>query len=305
MRHDLSILQLRYTKAQFAASNPTPSSGQLCIETDSGVYTTGDGSSAYLTIRGNSDLSGLDRTSADDVYAMMSLGDSRDEVGDGSAEMIPFVIINSGDIKAAYRYYDISLTKPRYVQVIPGTTQAASAAASNFLFWGGDNKWHVWGNGGGEYHTSTDAVATPDLVTTWVLANGAVAPLPTVEPYYGTQQEFDEVLAALITTIRNNKFMCTLYQEDVEAPYVADIIRQGPILSVVFSYNGIGQYTGVITPSLPTGAVAYWQGTDPYFEKGITVVASGAELSIISYNNGSNSNDILPEIPGFLVIEFP
>ncbi len=195
MRHDLSILQLRYTKAQFAASNPTPSSGQLCIETDSGVYTTGDGSSAYLTIRGNSDLSGLDRTSADDVYAMMSLGDSRDEVGDGSAEMIPFVIINSGDIKAAYRYYDISLTKPRYVQVIPGTTQAASAAASNFLFWGGDDKWHGWGNGGGEYFTSEDDVATPDLVTTWVLASGAVAPLPTVEPYYGTQQDLDEVLA--------------------------------------------------------------------------------------------------------------
>jgi len=185
MRHDLSILQLRYTKAQFAATNPTPSSGQLCIETDSGVYTTGDGSSAYLTIRGNSDLSGLDRTSADDVYAMMSLGDSRDEVGDGSAEIIPFVIINSGDIKAAYRYYDENLTKPRYVQVIPGTTQAASAAASNYLFWGGDDKWHGWGNGGGEYFTSEDDVATPDLVTTWVLANGATAPLPNISIYPG------------------------------------------------------------------------------------------------------------------------
>jgi len=248
MRHDLSILQLRYTKAQFAASNPTPSSGQLCIETDSGVYTTGDGSSAYLTIRGNSDLSGLDRTSADDVYAMMSLGDSRDEVGDGSAEMIPFVIINSGDIKAAYRYYDINLTKPRYVQVIPGTTQAASAAASNFLFWGGDNKWHVWGNGGGEYHTSTDAVATPDLVTTWVLANGAVAPLPTVEPYYGTQQDLDEVLAARKAP---KVYTAILNQSGTDAPVATGVYNTTGLMAT-FTYLGPGYYA-IAMPGLPIG----------------------------------------------------
>ena len=73
MRHDLSILQLRYTKAQFAASNPTPSSGQLCIETDSGTTKVGDGYSAYSALT-NSTLSGEERTSADDVWASRGSG---------------------------------------------------------------------------------------------------------------------------------------------------------------------------------------------------------------------------------------
>jgi hypothetical protein len=53
MAYDLSKAQLRFTKEQFKATNPTPAADVLCVETDSNVYTTGDGTSAYLTIRGN------------------------------------------------------------------------------------------------------------------------------------------------------------------------------------------------------------------------------------------------------------
>ena len=82
MAYDLSKAQLRFTKEQFKATNPTPAADVLCVETDSNVYTTGDGTSAYLSIRGNTSLSGDDRRSADDVYAGQTLGDGRDEVGE-------------------------------------------------------------------------------------------------------------------------------------------------------------------------------------------------------------------------------
>ena len=77
MNYDLSIAQDRRTAAQFAASNPTPSSGQLCIETDTGWAKTGDGTTAYRLLSPFR-LSGEERQSADDVYAAMGLSDSRD-----------------------------------------------------------------------------------------------------------------------------------------------------------------------------------------------------------------------------------
>lgn len=77
MNYDLSIAQDRRTSAQFAASNPTPSSGQLCIETDTGWVKAGDGSTAYRLLSPFR-LSGEERQSADDVYAAMGLSDSRD-----------------------------------------------------------------------------------------------------------------------------------------------------------------------------------------------------------------------------------
>lgn len=73
MPHSLSIAQLRYTKTQFEALNPTPSDGQLCIETDTGVVSLGNGSGAYLTIRGNYSLTGEELRSANDVYASDAL----------------------------------------------------------------------------------------------------------------------------------------------------------------------------------------------------------------------------------------
>ncbi len=84
MAYDLSIAQLRYTKAQFQATNPVPAAGALCVETDSDIYATGDGSSRYLSLRGNTALSGSERQSADDVYAAMSVSDGRDDSGGGA-----------------------------------------------------------------------------------------------------------------------------------------------------------------------------------------------------------------------------
>jgi hypothetical protein len=86
MAYDLSKAQLRFTKEQFKATNPTPAADVLCVETDSNVYTTGDGTSAYLSIRGNTSLSGDQRTHADTAYALMQLSDTRDEVGEAGSD---------------------------------------------------------------------------------------------------------------------------------------------------------------------------------------------------------------------------
>lgn len=77
MTYNLTTPQLRYTRAQFIASNPVPISGQLCIETDSNTSKVGDGSTVYLLLPVRP-LSGEERTSADDVWAGMSLSDARD-----------------------------------------------------------------------------------------------------------------------------------------------------------------------------------------------------------------------------------
>lgn len=41
------------------------------------------------------------------------------------------------------------------------------------------SQWQIWYNGNLIYY-STDDVATPDLVTTWVIGDAGIAPLPTV-----------------------------------------------------------------------------------------------------------------------------
>lgn len=166
-------------------------------------------------------------------------------------KMIPFVVVSSGDIKSAYRYYDEYNSKPRYVQVIPGTTQADSAAASNFLFWKitGDSKWHMWGNGGSEYYTSADDVATPDLVTTWVLADGATAPLPTVAPYYGTQQDALEQLAVNIGVVPL-EYIAKCAQSGTDAP-IATILKNTLGVVPVWTREYAGGYLATSVGAFP------------------------------------------------------
>jgi hypothetical protein len=74
MAYNLTIAQLRYTKAQFTATNPVPLSGQLCIETDTQTAKVGDGSTAYASLP-VVPLSGDERRSADDVWAGMNLAE--------------------------------------------------------------------------------------------------------------------------------------------------------------------------------------------------------------------------------------
>ena len=214
MTYSLSVAQDRRTKAQFAASNPTPSSGQLCIETDSGVYTTGDGSSAYLTIRGNSDLSGSDRQSADDVYAAMGLGDSRDEVGEGGGGgAVDSVNGATGVVVLEAEDIDISpfflVTNAGYIAV-NGTYRFASVEGggqyNRYQLKGGvsgDYAWHdtylneltLYTNDIEKYRAS-GAGADLTGITSWAKSLGVTDPDPTVSILYeGTQQDLDEVLA--------------------------------------------------------------------------------------------------------------
>jgi len=186
------------------------------------------------------------------VDEIAEAGDGGGTVDASGVDVIPFVVVSSGSIKSAYRYYDDYNSKPRYVQVIPGTTQAASAAASNFIRWStADSEWQLLGNGGTEYYTSTDDVATPDLVTTWVLASGAVAPLPTVDPYYGTQQDLDEVLARRTEGLDKSHVIFSMTQLGTSNPTVSVFHNDSP-LTIVASRTGIGAYliaTGTIVPA--------------------------------------------------------
>lgn len=103
----------------------------------------------------------------------------------------------------------------------------------------------------------------------------------------------------------NKTFACTLYQEDTDAPFINQTIRQGPIVSIAWSYLGVGQYRGITDPVLPAGTLVYFQGSDPFFEKGIVAVENSGEVNINTYENTLSANDILPEVTGFLVINFP
>lgn len=188
MTYNLELPQVRATKAQLTATNAIYDDGTLIIETDSSTYTTGDGVNAYLSIRGNTELSNDELTSAGDVYKAMRLADSRDESGG-----------------------------------------------------------------------STD-----------------------------------------------NKFCAEVYQEEDVAPMFSSVIRQGPVESVDWSYDGVGIYSAIITPEPPSGTLMYWQGMDPYYEKSVRIsYVSGNTFTLNTFSNGLASDDVLPEMPGFLVIEFP
>lgn len=103
MSYDLSIAQLRGTAEQLKATNSTVASGRLCKETDTSRWKVGTGaaynSTPYVL------LSGDEERSADDVYAAMSVSDSRDDVGGGSGSSdwgdISGTLSNQADLQAA------------------------------------------------------------------------------------------------------------------------------------------------------------------------------------------------------------
>ena len=70
MTYNITIQQ-RKTRAQFTASNDVIPASTLCIETDTGTYTVGDGPARYMAIRGNQQLNSDELRSADDVWAML------------------------------------------------------------------------------------------------------------------------------------------------------------------------------------------------------------------------------------------
>lgn len=190
------------------------------------------------------------------VDEIAEAGDGGGTIDASGVDVIPFVVVSSGDINSAYRYYDDYDGKPRYVQVIPGTTQADSAAASNFIWWiTGDSKWHVWGNGGAEYHTSADDVATPDLITKWVLADGATAPLPTVTQYSGpTAQDAVEQVAA---NRGPKEFFALVTQAGSDAPTLDMGINT--IGTATSARGSSGQYSVAFpSGSLPQNKTRVW-----------------------------------------------
>lgn len=72
---------------------------------------------------------------------------------------------------STYTYTGQSTTKNYY-------NKSGSSATVNAISWDGSN-WKIYDSGGGFLYYSTDNVATPNLVTTWILWTGA-NPLPTV-----------------------------------------------------------------------------------------------------------------------------
>lgn len=68
MIYSLSVQQDRRTKAAWISANPIPTSGQLCMETDTLRWKVGDGTS-YFSALPYTQLSGEEIRSANDVYA--------------------------------------------------------------------------------------------------------------------------------------------------------------------------------------------------------------------------------------------
>lgn len=167
MSYDLSIMQDRRTVASFRAANPVPSLGQLCIETDSWTYTTGDGVSAYLTIRGNTKMDGSERRSADDVYAMMSYVQNTEDL-----ETFSLV---SGSVTADYIESGTYNDLPAFVKVggNPGTDYVRYQLAGIWAV----NDASV--PAGWCYYTDSDGGSRPWSASTWVADSGD-EPVPVI-----------------------------------------------------------------------------------------------------------------------------
>ncbi len=254
MSYDLRIVQLRYTKTQFEATNPTVSDGQLCVETDSGVYTVGAG--AYMSIRGNATLSAQERVSADDVWNAMALADDRDSGGDPA----PFIYVTAGDdATGIYRYQFMNEGKRCYVLL--GAT-ASAASLLNCVVWadgGGGAKWNVTDETGEVLYTSASDVATPDLATGWTLDQGT-GPLPSIAGYPGpTVQDVLEQVAAKVGP-QYRVWEGYVSQTDTDAPTVVELtntLGAAPVLT----YASNGEFRATLTGAFPTDKTSWWSGS--------------------------------------------
>lgn len=214
MSYDLGIVQLRKTKAEFAASNPTVLAGQLCIETDTNTYTVGAG--AYLSIRGNAKLSGEERVSADDVWKAMSLADDRD-----SGSFTPYLYLTSGSKTGIYRYAGIYEGKGAWV--LNGVTFDPLDPHDSVIWVTGEG-WLVTDENTASLYTSSEDVATPDLVGTWVVESPASAPAPSIFLVAGPSlQEALEQVAARVPN--ENRIRFTVTQSGSDAPEMEVIVN--------------------------------------------------------------------------------
>lgn len=277
MSYDLRIVQLRYTKAQFEATNPTVLDGQLCVETDSGVYTVGAGT--YMSIRGNATLSAQERVSADDVWNAMNLNDGRDESG-GATDPTPFIYVTAGDgATGIYEYQFENEGKDCYVLL--GAT-ASAASLLNCVVWsdgGGGAKWNITDATGEVLFTSDDDVATPDLATTWELDQGT-GMLPSIEGYPGPT--LDEML------------------QQIAEKQTRPALRTGSTIA----FDGDAIYNSVTAPSsgsvtldlsgaTPCSVVAYFNhASEPSWPSGVEAVGAwnNSALNIVEFIYQDSSN---------------
>lgn len=239
MAHDLTIDQLRFTKNQFVASNPTPLSGQLCIETDTNTYKEGNGTTAYASLP-TVQLSSDQRRSADDVWA------SRNEP-DGavtSAPVTPFLYLTAGEAgsTAIYRYQGQNEGKPWYTKV--GETATTENPIWSVIWTDGAGLgfgWTVADEGAGALYFSSENVATPDLVQTWTAVdNGGALPLPSIAIYPGptVQDALEQVAANAANGVK--MYIAKVSQSGTDAA-VPTVLFNNTGIDPVWSYADLGR----------------------------------------------------------------
>lgn len=184
---DWSKEQIRKTAAQLKADNPLLTSGQLAFESDTQKGKVGPGYFNSLPYEGQVDVVEANRAWDADL---------RDDDGNGSSgdTFTPFIYLTSGSTTAAYRKQGTLNGKDWYVKV--GST-ATEASLVDSVVWddpGSGDQWNVTNASADVLYSSTEDVATPDLVETWV-ADGGTGALPSVAYYGETSQEGMEALA--------------------------------------------------------------------------------------------------------------
>lgn len=303
MAHDLTIDQLRYTKNQFVASNPTPLNGQLCVETDTGTCKEGNGTTAYLGLP-PVQLSGEQRRSADDVWA------ARNEPAEPvtSAPVTPFLYLTAGQSGSTAIYEQVGTAngKPWYRQVgAPG--EATLADPDYAVIWddpGSGLQWNVTDADAGVIYASTSAVATPDLATGWTAESGTSAPTPSIFLVAGptVQEALEQVAARRLTKVAILK----VTQNDTEPPVVYQVLANDFGVSATPSYDSVGQYSltftgasftdsnatvsinksGIPRPvgaAILTGGVVAIYTQDTSFSYSDSIIDEGATITITQY----------------------
>lgn len=169
--------------------------------------------------------------------------------------------------------------KVRYT--VPGAT-----ASDSSIQWESP-KWLLRYDGT-TYYESTDAVATPDLITTWAAVSG-VAPLPKLEMYSGTTQQ---ILEAIASTERIPTVMS--------------------LSSTTLTLNA-QHFNNVIIECSSTGATLYGPGppgdgedyTSTWYNTAIVYPTVRNNIIVNRGANGNTSTQVLARLSADTIMHFP
>lgn len=213
---------------------------------------------------------------ADGLHTYNELGFVEDGGGGSpaaeSVSVVPFLYLTSGSLTSIFRYAGISDGKG--VWVLSGTP-LSPIPNTNKIHWISGEGWVVLGPENG-YYTSSEDVATPDLVTTWVLTEWGVDPFPSIALYPGptVQDALEQVAAA-----RPKAYRATIAQNGTGA--LATYLFESSVGTVTLSRPGAGQCSLTCTGAFPPAKTQFFGILHP--------LNAGSEVYLLPSQSDANT----------------